>query len=503
VRTGADRAGKGARAVVASVAMALIAVGLVGLAAPASAAVSVTLSVSNGTVGVAQTVSSTVSTDALGAPTGTVIFTANGRPIGTQSVGGSLGTKAQVSWISSTAGSITVQAEFDAAGGEQAFDTSTVTIARVDSASSITTPGTAGANTSVPLTATVRSRVGQYVPTGTITFYLNSGSAIGSSGLDGSGRGSMNYTTPSTTGMVYVYAVYSGDASANASKTATDSIKVTATPSSVSLVVPQTNYVNTAVQLTAKINPAITGGTVDFSVNGKYLGTDKMNSGVASLMWVPNALGAFSMTAKFSGSGSVNGGSASNSVQVIQQLKQDQVTLNPVGTTGAWVPGQTTTMTNGSSVTFNVSSASGSTVTLGIAGPCSISGVVTLKVNGVGGPCSLAASTKGGNGYGPVSVKYTVQTAPGNQAAKVSAPASGSYKKGSKLTLAKTTTKTDVGQPVKWKVTKGGSYCKVITSKGHFKLSLVKKGACTVKGSAPAISNQWNAYTTARIYTVK
>jgi hypothetical protein len=484
-------------------AIALFATGLVGLAAPASAAVYVSLSAVNGTVGVAQTVSALVSTDAVGAPTGVVNFTANGQPIGSQPVGGTLGTRAQVSWIPAAAGNIALQAEFDADGGEQAFDGFSVTIGRVDSASSITTPGTAATATSIPLTATVRSRIGQYLPTGTVTFYLNTGVAIGSSGLDGSGRGSINFTTPTSAGIVYVYAVYSGDASANTSKTATDSIKITTTASTISLAVPQTNYVNTAVQLTANVTPAITGGTVDFSVNGKYLGTDKVNNGVANLTWVPSALGTFTLTAKFSGTSSVNPGTASNSVQVIQQLKQDQVTLNPVGTSGAWVPGQTTTMANGTSVTFNVSSASGSTVTLGVGGPCSISGVVTLKVNGVGGPCTITASTNGGNGYAPVATKYTVQTTAGAQTAKVSAPKSGSYKKGSKLTLAKTNAKTNLGQPVKWKVTTGGSHCKVITSGSSYKLSLVKKGTCTVKGSAPAISNQWLAYSTTRNYTVK
>jgi hypothetical protein len=31
----------------------------------------------------------------------------------------------------------------------------------------------------------------------------------------------------------------------------------------------------------------------------------------------------------------------------------------------------------------------------------------------------------------------------------------------------------------------------------------VKKGKCTVVGSAPAISNQWSSYQTTRNYTVK
>ena len=348
---------------------------------------------------------------------------------------------------------------------------------------------------------TVRAAQGSYIPTGVVNFYLSSGAAIGSSGLDGAGRASINYTTPSTAGTLTVYAVYVGDGNANSSKTANDAVSITAQAATVALVVPQTNYVNTAVQLTAKITPASATGTVDFSVNGKYLGTGKVANGAATLTWVPNALGTFTLTAKYSGGGGIDGGSASNSVQVIQQLKPDVITIDPVGSPGAWAPGPSATLVNGASVTLNTSSASGSPVQLSVAGPCALAGNV-MKVNGAGTPCTITASTNGGNGYSPLAQQYVVQTVAGPQTAKVVAPASGSYSKGSKLKLSRLDAVTNVNQPVRWKVTSGGKYCKVVASGKYYKLKLVKKGTCNVRGSAPAVSNQWTAYSTTRTYRV-
>jgi hypothetical protein len=476
--------------------------GLVGLASPASAAVAVNLTVSNGTIGVSQGVAATVTTDLVGSPTGTVTFLANGQLIGAQSIGGSAGSTANVLWTPTTSGSVVVQADFVGADGSTASNTSTVGIARVETASSITTPGTAATSTTVPLLATVRSRQGQYVPTGSVTFRLTNGTVLGSANLDNTGKATINYTTPGTAQTVSMFVVYAGDGNANSSQSANDSIKVSTTTSTVQLIVAQTNYVNTAVTVTAQITPASATGSVDFSVNGKYLSTAKVSSGKATITWVPNALGTFTLTAKYSGSGSVKPGSASNSVQVIEQLKQDQINLVASGSSGAWVPGTTATLTNGSDVTITATAASGAPVALAVAGPCSLNGNV-LHVNGVGGTCQVTASTAGGNGYAPTSLQYNVQTTAGAQTATVQAPKSGSYKKGSKLKLAKTNAVTNLNQPIKWKVTKGGSHCKVIKDSGWYKLNLVKKGKCTVVGSAPAISNQWSSYQTTRNYTVK
>lgn len=483
--------------------VALLAALIVG-AVPAQAAAFVTLNVSNGTVGVAQPVIASVDSSAIGFPSGTVTFTVNGTAIGSAQVGGTLGNSATVSWTPSAAGSPTVVASFAADGGDQASASKTVTVNRVDTVATISTPGSATTSTSVTISAVVRSRDGNYVPTGSVTFYRSDATALGSGNLDAAGRASIAYTTPATTGTIFMYAVYNGDGNANASpRSSTDSVKVTTTASSVSLVVPQTNYVNSPVQLTAKITPTSATGTVDFSVNGTFLGSSKVANAAATLVWVPSALGTFTLTARYSGGGGASAGTANNSVTVIMPLKADQLTLIPVGATSAWLPGSANALPNGTTISFTTTSTSGLPVTLAVVGPCAMTAPTTLQVKGAGAPCTLTASTQGGNGYSPTTQKYTIVTDPGPQTAKVAAPASGSYKKGSKLKLSKTSTVTNLNQPVSWKVTKGGSYCKVIVSGSYYKLNLVKKGSCKVTGSAPAIPGQWAAYSVKRSYTVK
>ena len=482
--------------------LGLGAVGLVSTASPARAASSISASASNGTVGVAQTVSATVSSSTSSSPTGTVTFTANGQSIGSEPVGGTAGTKAQVSWTPAASGSTVVQAKFVASGGETVFDSDTVIVATVDTATSITSPGSSAASTKITLSATVLSNKGQYVPTGNVTFSLTNGTVLGTVAVDGGGKASIAYTTPTTTGTVSVLATYAGDANANTSKSATDSVKVTAQASTVSLTVPQTNYVNTAVALVAKITPSSASGTVDFLIDNKFIGTAKVSNGSATVAWVPSTIGTFTLTAKYSGGSGVNSGTSTNKVTVVAQLKTDQITVDPDGSAGAWVPGTVTTLANGADVSLGVRSASGQDVKLSIAGPCSLNGTV-LHVNGVGGTCTLTASTAGGNGYAPVTVKYTVQTGTGSQTARIAAPPSGSYSRGSKLRLSRLTAVTNVNQPVRWKVTKGRANCKVVASGAFYKLKLVKRGTCTVRATAPAISNQWAAFSTTRFYRVR
>lgn len=488
-------------AIVAIVAM--IGALIVG-AAPASAAAFVTLNVSNGTVGIAQPVIATVDSSAIGFPSGTVTFSANGTVFGSGQVGGSLGNAATVSWTPSAAGASVIIASYVATdGSDQASATKTVTINRVDTVTTITAPGTATTSTQVTLSAVVRSRDGNYQPTGSISFFRSDGSSIGTANVDSGGRANQGYTTPSSAGTVSVYAVYNGDANANASgRSATDSIKVSTQASSVSLSVPQVNYVNSPVVLTAKITPTSATGTVDFSVNGTYLGTSKVSNGAATLTWVPSALGTFTLTARYSGGSGTSPGTASNSVTVTMPLKPDAISLIPTGSTTPWPPNTNISLPNGATVTFALSSTSGLPVTPSIAGPCELIAGPGVHILGAGTPCTLTTTTAGGNGYSPVSQKYTIIPGSGTQTAKVLAPTSGTYKKGSKLKLSKTSTVTNLNQPVKWKVTKGTSICKVIVSGSYYKLNLVKKGKCSVTGSAPAINGQWSAYSTKRNYTV-
>jgi hypothetical protein len=484
--------------------MAMV-VALLAGAVPASAAAFVSLSVSNGTVGVAQPVIATVDSSAIGFPAGTVTFTANGTTFGSQPVGGSLGNTATVSWTPTAAGAPAIVAAFAASdGSDQATATKTVTVSRVDTVTTITTPGTAATNTAVTLSALVRSRDGSYVPTGGISFFRSDGQSLGSANVDATGKATLAYTTPSTVGTVSMYAVYNGDASANASpRSATDSIKVSTQASSVSLVVPQVNYANAPVVLTAKITPTTATGTVDFYVNTTYLGTGRVSSAAATLTWVPSALGTFTLTARYSGGNGASAGTATNKVTVTLPLKADSISLVPGGSSAPWQPNSTISLPNGANVTFAVSTTSSLPVTLTATGPCQVVGANGLHIQGAGSPCALTAATAGGNGYSPVSQKYTIITGSGTQTASVAAPASGTYAKGSRLKLAKTSKVTNLNQPITWRVTKGGSHCRVVVSGSYYKLKLVKRGSCKVTGSAPAIPGQWSAFTTKRSYTVR
>lgn len=484
---------------------AVAATGLLVNAGPAAAAVTVTLSAANGRVGVAQTLSATVASSAVGSPTGTVTFSANGQQVGSpQQVGGSSGSKTQVSWTPTTAASTIIEARFITTGtpAETASDSETVSIAKVDTASTITTPGTAAAQSKVPLIATVTSKQGTYVPTGQVSFELNNGTVIGTAQLDGSGRASINYTTPATAGTVYVLASYPGDGNANASKTAVSALKVTTNASGVAVTVGSPAYANTAVKLTAKLTPSSAQGTVEFAVNDKAIGTSKVSSGSATLNWTPTAAGNYTVTAKYSGGGGLAASTGTAKATVTQPLKTDQITVDPEGSAPPLVVGRPTTMANGTSANLVATATSGLAVKLTATGPCAFSGTV-LHIKGNGGPCTLTASTSGGGGWAPATAKYTITTTAGRQAARVAAPQSGRYAKGRKLFLSRVAATTNVGQPIRWRVTTGRSHCRVVQGSVWFRLKLTARGRCTVRASAPPVSDQWLAWSTGRTYIVR
>ena len=485
----------------ASALTALVMLGAgVALAAPATAAANVSLTARNGTVGVTQTIDAQVQTTGIGGE-GTVTFTVGSTTIGTDTVGPTQGYNAQVNWTPAAAGRQNVTATFSGGGS----DATSVSIAQVATTTAITSPGSAAGGSVITLTAQVRTRVGSYVPTGAVKFYLASGSNIGSGSLNGLAVASMNYQVPSANGTVTFYAVYQGDSNAeNSAPSPTTSTRVSAQGSSVSLGVAQTNYVNSAVPLVANIAPTSGTGTVTFSVDGRTVGTANVANGTASVTWVPTSLGNPRVTATYSGGNSVTGSSDSKTVAVIQPLKPDVITIDPAGAQGPILNNAVFVMPNGAATQVGLASSSGQPVTITVVGPCAWNAATsTLSVQGVGGNCTITATTPGGNGYSPGRLVFSVSTSVGAQTATVAAPKSGTYAKGKKLTLAKAGTVTNLNKAIAWKVTKGGAYCKVSLSKGATYLKLVKKGKCSVTGSAPAIAGQWSAYSTSRNYTVK
>lgn len=473
------------------------------IASPASADAIVQFTkVRSGMVGVQQTLSASVSQpgDVVGGDVGTVTFAANGQTIGVDSVGGPNGSTASVVWTPGAAGaSVNLTATFSGGGS----DATSVGVAQVPTSASITVPGSAGANAQVSLGATVRAKSGSYVPTGTVTFFTANGASVGSAGLDGSGKANIQYTVPGSGSSVSLYVVYNGDANATPSgRSASDTIKISNAPPSVTLVVAQTNYAGSPTQLTAKINPPSGTGTVAFSANATNLGSANVANGVATITWTPPSTGGFTLKAVYSGGSGVPGGTATNSVSVVQPLKPDAITINPAGAAGPWPAGSTQGLPNGANVQLGVSSASGLPVSLAVTNPCSLNGT-TLNVLGVGAPCTLTATTAGGNGFAPGNQSWTIVQGVGTQTAAVNPPPSGVYKRGATLTLAPVSAKTSLGKPVAWSVTSGKGVCSVSKVKKSWKVKLAKKGGCTVRGSAPAVPGQWAPFSTSVSYTVR
>lgn len=471
------------------------------LASPASAAdATVNLNARDGIVGVQQVIDAQVSLGGLGG-TGTVTFTANGQVIGTDDVGPTLGYDAQIYWSPATAGRTNLVASFSGGGS----DATSVNVSTVSTQTTITSPGSAASGSTIGLTAQVLAKNSSYVPTGNVTFYANNGSNLGTVNLNGNAVATLNYQVTATSGKVSFYARYNGDANAKSSNnSATTTTQISSTGSSVALSVPQTNYLNTGTTLTATIKPNTGTGTVAFTVDGKNVGTGNVSNGTTSVTWVPTALGNPKVVATYSGGNGVTGSSDSKVVAVVQPLKTDTISIDPVGSTGPILNGQTFVLANGASVQTKNFSASGLPVSIAINTPCAFDPATsTFSVQGVGGNCNVTATTPGGNGYAPGKLVFTISTTTGAQTANIAAPKSGTYKVGKVLMLAQPGTVTNLNQPITWKVTKGGSVCKLTKAKGASKLKLAARGKCTVVGSAPAIGNQWTAYKVTRKYTVK
>lgn len=491
------------KAVTGVVVMAMGLAGLVGLASPASAANSVNITVLDGTVGVSQTVQATVSSDAVGQPSGTVTFTADGTTIGSVAVGGDLGSTASVTWVPAAAGSIAVRAAFVADDSTTATDEQQVTIAKVATTTTITTTTSTTTSTGVDLTAKVSPTQGSYTPTGNVTFYLANGTSLGRASLNSSAVATVKYTTPGTVQTLTYYAVYDGDTSANSSRSSDATLKVTAKASTVALTVPQTNYVGRPVTLTAKLTPDTASGQVQFLIADKVIGSSVISKGTASFAWTPTAVGTYTATARFGGSSGVEAGSATARVVVSSQQKGDVITVRPVSSSTAWKSGGTVRLPNGSSTPLSITAASKSKVTLSITGPCALSGNA-IVVRGVGGTCVLTAKSAGGNGYSAVTQTYNVIPGRGTQTAKIVAPASGTYRVGQRFRLGRLSATTNIGKQVVWKVLpRYKKKCRVYTTKKNFKLKLKRAGTCKVVAKAPRVDGQWSRLRVKRIYNAQ
>lgn len=105
--------------------------------------------------------------------------------------------------------------------------------------------------------------------------------------------------------------------------------------------------------------------------------------------------------------------------------------------------------------------------------------------------CRLTLATDAGNGFAASTSTYFLRTRMGQQAADL--PALGrTVAPKTSVILGASGLKTDRGQPITLRVTKGSKHCKVSTVKGRVVVAFsAKHGQCTVWASAPGIPGQY------------
>ena len=250
----------------------------------------------------------------------------------------------------------------------------------------------------VTFTATV---TGGATPTGTVSFYNNGNSLLGSAPLNGSGVTTLLYT-PTATGLLSVTASYSGNTANAGSTSSAVSVNVTGSAPSTTSVTATPATINQGQNVTfvATVtgNGATPTGTVTFYDGASSLGSAPLNgSGVATLSLTTVPVGSNNVLASYIGDANYVASSSIVSVQVNGvpvvglMASSSAINLGVKETLTATVTGAGVTPTG--SVTFNFG-----TTPLGSA-PL-IGGVATLSTMALpDGADILTASYSGDASY--------------------------------------------------------------------------------------------------------
>ena len=205
-------------------------------------------------------------------------------------------------------------------------------------------------------TSVTASSPGSGTPTGTVTFYVDSGAnVLGTGTLDSQGVATFTTTSLAKGYHNYDGAVYGGDSNFNESgeKTTGDSIQVIQASSTTYLAsLTNTSVFGQPVTFTAVVTPSpyggIATGTVTFSDGSTSLGTASVSSDNVATFTntssVITGIGTHTITAIYSGDTNVTGGSTENTVlQTVNQASTTTV-LSPTYVSPSYF-GQTVTYT--------------------------------------------------------------------------------------------------------------------------------------------------------------
>ncbi|AQA26075.1 bacterial Ig-like domain family protein [Rhodococcus sp. MTM3W5.2] len=321
-----------------------------------------------------------------------------------------------------------------------------LTVAKANSTTTLAPITGAKVGTATTLTATITGgTAGQ-----TVEFYDGT-TKIGSTGLNSNGTATFAWT-PTTAGNHAISAKFPDTATTNGSQSAPQTVQVTQNVNSTVALAPITNAkVGQASTLTATVNPAAAGGTIEFKDGDTILGTSPVGAnGTATLPWTPNAGGGHTIHAAFSGRDGVNASTTTAQVTVAEADVNSTVALAPV--TGAKVGTATTLAATvaPAAVGGTIEFKDGDTV-LGTS-PVGADGTATLPwTPSAGGGHTLHASFSGRDGVNPSTTTGQVTVAEADVNSTVAlAPVTGA-KVGQATTLTATVAPAGAGGTIEFK----------------------------------------------------
>ena len=400
---------------------ATLTVGLVAgtaalLPTPATAAASGFIAVSNGMVGVPETITvnapkakgqSVSMTLQVGATTQTLQTT-----IGSNGFG-------YATWTPAAAGTWSVTGQGALAG----LGTTTLTVAPMPTYTVLLAQNNLQLNAANSILIGVVAPIGVLAPTGTVSLKSTATTNVLASAPLSSSFGTNISTanvswTPTVAGAVAVEAAYTPASGGQLASGSPSSLpQVTGSVAPVSLRWPATLYAGTPTELQAVLGNGQPEGSVAFTFDNVGIsGSIPTVNGVASLQWTPPSTGVHTIAVSYTGvipnSNPVRftSGVSSQTVNIQPTRAADNITVDPPSQP-AWSIAQPISLRAGSTVTLAGTSQSGTTVLFSEQGPCVISGAVLTALSA--GQCQITASSPGNAQLAPGSETYTITvTAP-------------------------------------------------------------------------------------------
>ncbi|MFI6431908.1 Ig-like domain repeat protein, partial [Rhodococcus oryzae] len=212
---------------------------------------------------------------------------------------------------------LTTGMDYGGSLGSGSFGTQgpSITIGKSSSTTTLAAVTGAQAGKASTLTATVTGGAA-----GDTVEFRDAATPIGTATLDGAGTATLAWT-PTTAGAHNLTARFPDTAFATASESSPITVQVAeaSVPSTIALAPITDGQVGRATTITATVNPAAAGGTVELRDGDTSLATLPVgNDGTIHHEWTPAAGGAHNLTATFSGRDGVTGSTTTAQVTVAE-----------------------------------------------------------------------------------------------------------------------------------------------------------------------------------------